>query len=193
MNRDFHDDCYFVNCERTGSFSVKRDLDPPLYHPLDSAVRFAARRQKAARHFSCLMNRKLWCGNDMLTKKGSFPESFLSTPRESQISKIAHRPDYAIQAMASYDWVRSIFGGFCSICGQSRFLFVIMILRWRTSSGVIITWMRTFLCVFVVTASHFRLQRQVCLYLPIHPAKVSLICCWKHSSKSRTIKWLFTG
>ena len=59
VNRDFHDDCYFVNCERTGSFSVKRDLDPPLYHPLDSAVRFAARRQKAARHFSCLMNRKL--------------------------------------------------------------------------------------------------------------------------------------
>ena len=25
---------FFVNCERTVSFSVKRDLDPPLYHPL---------------------------------------------------------------------------------------------------------------------------------------------------------------
>ena len=30
MNRDFHDDCYFVNCERTVLFSVKRDLDPPF-------------------------------------------------------------------------------------------------------------------------------------------------------------------
>ena len=25
---------FFVNCERTVLFSVKRDLDPPLYHPL---------------------------------------------------------------------------------------------------------------------------------------------------------------
>ena len=25
---------FFVNCERTILFSVKRDLDPPLYHPL---------------------------------------------------------------------------------------------------------------------------------------------------------------
>ena len=24
---------FFVNCERTVLFSVKRDLDPPLYHP----------------------------------------------------------------------------------------------------------------------------------------------------------------
>ena len=30
VNRDFHDDCYFVNCERTVLFSVKRDLDPPF-------------------------------------------------------------------------------------------------------------------------------------------------------------------
>ena len=27
---------FFVNCERTVSFSVKRDLDPPLYHPLET-------------------------------------------------------------------------------------------------------------------------------------------------------------
>ena len=30
MNRDFHDHCYFVNCERTVLFSVKRDLDLPF-------------------------------------------------------------------------------------------------------------------------------------------------------------------
>ena len=30
MNRDFHEDCYFVNCERTVLFSVKRDLEPPF-------------------------------------------------------------------------------------------------------------------------------------------------------------------
>ena len=29
---------FFVNCERTVLFSVKRDLDPPLYHPLFSVL-----------------------------------------------------------------------------------------------------------------------------------------------------------
>ena len=34
---------FFVNCERTVLFSVKRDLDPPLYHPHIWMSRYRAR------------------------------------------------------------------------------------------------------------------------------------------------------
>ena len=41
MNRDFHLSLFFVNCERTVLFSVKRDLDPPLPPSLFSTLMFA--------------------------------------------------------------------------------------------------------------------------------------------------------